>query len=283
MRQKHKGPKGGGPGSGAPKGGAARRPPPESAAPRRGAKSAKSEGADYWLYGRHAVGAALANPARSLRRLLLAEPQGWLPEGLPLDAEVVGRAGIEQALPPGAVHQGVALKVAPLFQPSLPVFLEELRDRPGVILALDHVTDPHNVGAILRSAAAFGAAAVLATADHAPAESGLLAKTASGGLEILPYIRETNLARALEQLKADGFWCFGLDEAGEGLLNAAEAAARTCLVLGAEGEGLRRLTRERCDRLVRLPTRPPIAALNVSNAAAVGLYELLGRPAGLGI
>lgn len=252
----------------------------ESAPARRGPKG---EGGDYWLYGRHAVEAALANPARNLRRLLLAEtPDEALARKLatlrlPLGPEVVGRAALEGTLPPGAVHQGMALRVEPLFQPSVQVFLQELRDRPAVILALDHVTDPQNVGAIIRSAAAFGAAAVLTTQDHAPPESGVLAKTASGGLEVLPYIRETNLVRALDLLKQAGFWCFGLDEAGEGLLSAADAAARSCLVLGAEGEGLRRLTRERCDRLVRLPTRPPIAALNVSNAAAVALYELLGR------
>jgi len=246
-------------------------------------RAAKSEGADYWLYGRHAVEAALANPGRNLRRLLLAEsPDEALARKLatlrlPLGPEVVGRTALEGTLPPGAVHQGLALRVEPLFQPSLPVFLGELRDRPAVVVALDHVTDPQNVGAILRSAAAFGAAAVLATTDHAPPEGGALAKAASGGLEVVPYLRETNLARALELLKQAGFWCFGLDEAGQGLLSASEAGARSCLVLGAEGEGLRRLTRERCDRLVRLPTRPPIAALNVSNAAAVALYELLGR------
>src|SRR5690606_26222827 len=112
-----------------------------------------------------------------------------------------GRAALEGTLPPGAVHQGIALRAEPLFQPSLPVLLTELRDRPAVVLALDHVTDPQNVGAILRSAAAFGATAVLATTDHAPPEGGALAKTASGGLEAVPYIRETNLVRALEQLK----------------------------------------------------------------------------------
>jgi len=252
----------------------------DSAPPRRGPKG---EGADYWLYGRHAVEAALANPARNLRRLLLAEsPDEALARKLatlrlPLGPEVVGRAALEGTLPPGAVHQGLALRAEPLFQPSLPVFLAELRDRPAVILALDHVTDPQNVGAILRSAAAFGAAAVLSTVDHAPPEGGALAKTASGGLEVVPYLRETNLVRSLELLKQAGFWCFGLAEQGEGLLSGVEAGTRACLVLGAEGEGLRRLTRERCDALVRLPTRPPIASLNVSNAAAVALYELLGR------
>jgi len=240
------------------------------------------QGGDYWLFGRHPVLSALSNPARTLKRLLLAEP----PDAelgrrvatlrLPLGPEVVGRAVLDDLLP-GMVHQGLALSVSPLPQVGLPGLLAELMDRPAVVIALDHVTDPHNVGAILRSAAAFGAAAVIATSDHAPAESGLLAKSASGALEVVPYLVETNLARALDQLKAANFWCFGLAEDGAKALRAKDAARRTCVVLGAEGQGLRRLTRERCDLLVRLPTRPPITALNVSNAAAVALYELLGR------
>lgn len=255
-----------------------RRAPGRDSAPR-----GETSGGDYWLFGRHAVEAALANPSRRLKRLLLADtPDEELSRRLatlrlPLGPEVVGRAALEQVLPPGAVHQGLALRVEPLFQPSLHGFLAELRDRPAVVVALDHVTDPHNAGAILRSAAAFGAGAVLVTSDHAPPEGGTLAKAASGGLEVVPYIRETNLVRSLELMKQDGFWCYGLDEAGERLLSAAEAGARSVVVLGAEGEGLRRLTRQHCDLLVRLPTRPPIAALNVSNAAAVALYELLGR------
>ena len=247
-------------------------PAPKSPPPRL-------SGSDYWLFGRHAVLAALHNPARRLKRLLLAEPAD--PDLAPLVAtlgmgpEVVGRTLLDELLP-GQVHQGIALSVSPLPQIGLAGFVAELMDRPAVVVALDHVTDPHNVGAILRSAAAFGAAAVIATSDHAPPEGGLVAKAASGALEVVPYLTEINLARALDQMKAAGFWCFGLDETGTQLLQAKDAAPRTCLVLGAEGSGLRRLTRERCDLLVRLPTRPPIAALNVSNAAAVALYELLG-------
>ena len=249
------------------------------------APSQRLQGGDYWLFGHHPVLAALGNPARQPKRLLLAEPpDAELAQRVatlrpPLGPEVVGRAVLDDLLP-GMVHQGLALSVSPLPQIGLAGFLAELMDRPAVVVALDHVTDPHNVGAILRSAAAFGAAAVIATSDHAPDEGGLLAKAASGALEVVPYLTETNLARALEQLKAANFWCFGLAEDGEKLLRAKDAAPRTCLVLGAEGSGLRRLTRERCDLLVRLPTRPPIAALNVSNAAAVGLYELLGRDGG---
>ena len=257
----------------------------ERPAPAPAPATARLQRGDYWLFGHHAVLAALSNPARQLKRLLLAEP----PDAelgrrvatlrLPLGPEVVGRAVLDD-LVPGQVHQGIALSVSPLPQIGLAGFLAELMDRPAVVIALDHVTDPHNVGAILRSAAAFGAAAVIATSDHAPDESGILAKAASGALEVVPYLIEINLARALDQLKAADFWCFGLDQEGKQILRAKDAARRTCLVLGAEGTGLRRLTRERCDLLVRLPTRPPIAALNVSNAAAVGLYELLGRGEG---
>lgn len=276
-------------GGGRPEGKAGRRPqspsrqdapPPASRPPRR----EPAEGAGtYWLFGRHAVTAALANPARRLERLLLAEtPDADLARRivtlrLPMGPEVIGRTAIEALLPPGAVHQGLALKVRPLEQESLAGLLATVGNRPAVVVALDHVTDPHNVGAILRSAAAFGAAAVLTTQDHAPPEGAVLAKAASGGLEVCPYLRETNLVRALDQLKEAGFWVYGLDEAGDAPLSAGEAADRSVVVLGAEGEGLRRLTRERCDRLFRLPTRPPIAALNVSNAAAVALYELLAR------
>jgi 23S rRNA (guanosine2251-2'-O)-methyltransferase len=191
-----------------------------------------------------------------------------------LEVVPVDRDGLERLLP-GAVHQGVALRVEPLPEPDLETLCDELAARPAAtVLLLDQVTDPHNVGAILRSAAAFEADAVLLTERNAAPESGVLAKAASGALDLVPLVRVTNLARAIEALKAAGFWCIGLAEEATQTLAEADLSGRVALALGAEGEGLRRLTRERCDLLVRLPTGDAMPSLNVSNAAAVALYEL---------
>jgi 23S rRNA (guanosine2251-2'-O)-methyltransferase len=257
--------------------------------------------AGIWLYGVHAVRAALANPRRRCLRLLTtAEAGERLAQAMPDGAksqksqksetptptiETVARERIEQLLAVGAVHQGVALLAEPLPQPAIQEFLAHGR-QPGatggtgrrmVVVVLDQVTDPQNTGAVLRSAAAFGAAALITTRRHAPPESGALAKAASGALEHVPYLQVGNLARALDALKAAGFWSLGLSgEATQGLAEA-DPGGPLVLVLGAEGVGLRRLTAEACDVMARLPTQGPIDTLNVSNAAAVALYELLGR------
>ncbi len=231
------------------------------------------------LFGVHAVAAALANPARRTHRLLLDSDsaQELLARLTPAEGALppmsrLSRRELTALVPEGAVHQGVVLEADPLPGHAL----EDLRG-PGCVVALDQVTDPHNVGAILRSAAAFGALGVLITDRHAPAETGTLARAASGGLDLVPLVRVANLVRALESLKSDGFWIYGLaDEAGEALGSVAVPESRV-LVLGAEGPGLRRLTREACDGLVCLPTDPRMPSLNVSNAAAVALYALRPR------
>ena len=228
-----------------------------------------------WLYGTHAVAAALANPARRVLRLVAtAEAARTLPAGAAAP-ELLARPEIDRLLPPGAVHQGLALLVEPLDGWAVEDVARAaaLRDQ-AVVLVLDQVTDPHNVGAILRSAAAFGALAVLVPDRHAPEETGALAKAASGALERMPLVRVTNVVRALDLLKEAGFWTAGLAADAPRTLAAAALTGRVALVLGAEGEGLRRLTREHCDHLVRLPMKGEMESLNVSNAAAIALYEL---------
>jgi 23S rRNA (guanosine2251-2'-O)-methyltransferase len=244
-----------------------------------------------WIYGRHAVRAALQNPARRLRRLvataeIAAEAQAWLAEAQARPAaglrlETLERGRLEALLPEAAVHQGLALQAEPLPPAFLEDMLADLPPTPGtdvaVVVVLDQVSDPQNVGAVLRSAAAFGARALVLPEHGTPPSTAALAKAASGALEHVPLVRVTNLARALDKLKAAGFWCVGLEETGDRLLGELDLGGRVALVLGAEGEGLRRLTRERCDFLARLPTRDPLASLNVSNAAAIALYEVARR------
>jgi len=243
-------------------------------------------GGPVWLYGAHAVLAALANPGRRGHRLLLS-PEAERRHGprigqiraagarLPT-ADVASREDFGQILPQDAVHQGLAYLAEPLTPPDLAEILADAigRQTRSIIVVLDQVTDPHNVGAILRSAAAFGAAAVVAPERHAAPDSGALAKAASGALEVVPYLAVVNLARALGQMKEAGFWILGLAGEAERTLEAVDPGGPLALVLGAEGAGLRRLTRESCDLIARLPTRPPIESLNVSTAAAVALYAL---------
>ena len=252
--------------------------------PTRGRPSAAAAPAierPVWLYGRHAVVAALDNPVRRVRRLVATEEglaalgaaTASFGERSALAVTTVERRELDRLLPLGAVHQGLALEAWPLPQPSL----EEVcgaADGRRLVVVLDQVTDPHNVGAILRSAAAFGARAVVLTERRAAATSGALAKAASGALELVPLLRVVNLAHALNTLKELGFWCVGLDAGAAEPLDAGRLGASIALVLGAEGEGLRRLTGERCDLIARLPTPGALADLNVSNAAAIALYML---------
>jgi 23S rRNA (guanosine2251-2'-O)-methyltransferase len=233
-----------------------------------------STAADEWIWGWHAVEAALANPRRGAPVRLLATPE----RARQLEArfgrigglEVVDAQVVARALPQGAVHQGIALRPGPLPEVDLAGFVA----RPGaVLLMLDQVTDPQNVGAILRSAAAFGAAGVILQERHAPRLSGALAKAAAGAVDAVPIARAVNLSRALEQLGEAGWRSVGLAGQAERTLAEVLSGEPVVLVLGSEGEGVRRLVAEHCDTLARIPMPGGFESLNVSAAAAVALYE----------
>ena len=223
------------------------------------------------LYGWHTVTAALANPARRIRRLLATENalRRLQEEGIavPMAPKVVRPDALAARLTPDAVHQGLLAEADPLASPDI----EDLA-AAGIVLVLDQITDPHNVGAILRTAAAFAVAAIVTTARHSPEATGVLAKSASGALEAVPIVTVQNLARALAGLKEHGFLVVGLDSAGPDDLAAMQMQAPLALVLGAEGKGLRQGTPAACDRLARLDLPGAIKSLNVSNAAALALY-----------
>jgi len=223
------------------------------------------------LYGWHTVAAALQNPARRFRKLLLTENalRRLTEEGItpPIAPEMVRPDAIDRELTPDAVHNGLLAEADPLPSPGI----EDLPDS-GIVLVLDQITDPHNVGAILRTAAAFAVTAVVTTARHSPEATGVLAKSASGALELVPIAIVQNLARGLAALKERGFLTIGLDSGATEDLAAIELRSPLALVLGAEGKGLRQLTAQTCDRLARLDLPGAIKSLNVSNAAALSLY-----------
>jgi len=238
------------------------------------------------LFGVHAVTNAILNPKRSIHRILISDSakktisetlETALNKGLKRpEPLLMAKDELSKLLPDGAVHQSMIVDAAPLSSPRLDSFCERLPEgQKAVFMILDQVSDPHNVGAILRSACAFGAKALIVQDRNAPDITGTLAKIACGAVEHLPIIRETNLSRALKTLQEYGFTCIGLDERGERCISEFEVTDRTALVMGAEGPGLRRLTAETCDELVKLPTTGSIASLNVSNAAAIALYELI--------
>ena len=224
------------------------------------------------LYGLHTVRAALDNPERKLIKLsatqnALVRLEIASVENLGIPFETVTPQDLDKILGPEAIHQGVMLETRPL----PPRRLEALQDSP-LILVLDQVTDPHNVGAIMRSAVAFDAGAVITTQRHSPTESGVMAKSASGALELIPYIQVTNLADALGELHKLGFFSVGLDSDGPAPMEETLVGDRIALVLGAEGKGLRQKTRETVSALARLDMPGAIKSLNVSNAAAIALY-----------
>ena len=223
------------------------------------------------LYGLHTVKAALDNPARRLYKLYATEnaARRLAEEGVQLriTPEIVRPDAIAARLGPDAVHNGLLAEADPLPSPSIDDIAPE-----GVVLVLDQITDPHNVGAILRTAAGFAASAIVTTARHSPEATGVLAKSASGALEYIPMVVVPNLARALTALQERGYLVVGLDSTGDSPLDEVPLRSPLALVLGAEGKGLRQLTRATCDAVARLDLPGRIKSLNVSNAAALALY-----------
>jgi 23S rRNA (guanosine2251-2'-O)-methyltransferase len=244
----------------------------------RGGPARSSGDGEVILYGWHTVKAALENPARRIRKLYATENamRRLAEDGVALEVEpeIVRPDAIAHRLGPDAVHNGLLAEADPLPSPEL----DELEPQ-GIVLVLDQITDPHNVGAILRTAAGFAVAAIVTTARHSPEATGVLAKSASGALEYVPIVTVQNLARALEALRERGYLLVGLDSTGDADLGDADLRAPLALVLGAEGKGLRQLTRATCDQVARLDLPGRIKSLNVSNAAALALYVASKRTA----
>jgi len=243
---------------------------------RHGGSGSRANEDRVLLYGWHSVTAALQNPQRQIRKILATENalHRLGEEGFktPVTPEIVRAEIIDRRLGPDAVHQGLLVEADALPSPDV----SELAST-GIVLVLDQITDPHNVGAILRSAAAFDVQAIVTTARHSPEATGVLAKSASGALEYVPMVTVPNLARALETMRKDGFYLVGLDSEGEQSLSTLPLSAPLALVLGAEGKGLRHLTREKCDAVARLDLPGKIKSLNVSNACAVSLQIASSR------
>ena len=248
-------------------------------------KSAKTGKVKVDLFGTHAVTEAWLNPQRHIHALYVTDKalDGFdealkkaHDRGLKRPApQVVDKAMLDQSTGPGSVHQGIALNCQALEETDIHNFIraDDGKER-SLLIMLDQVTDPHNVGAIIRSACAFGVSGMILQRKHAPDLTGVLAKTACGGIEHLPVAYETNLTRSIETLQQAGYFAIGLAEEGEQEIVQLPDYPKLVLVLGAEGDGLRRLVREQCDVLTRLPTAGPIESLNVSNAAAVALYAV---------
>lgn len=254
---------------------------------------------EQWIYGVHAVLAALANPQRRCLRLLLtATAEKSLGKRInditmsPGDESAAGTAGLpapeittakdlEGLLPAGAVHQGIAVEALDLPETGIEDIIAQARDHSSAtVVVLDQVTDPRNVGAVMRSTAAFGALAVIQTARGGSDLTAALAKAASGALDMVPLVRVTNLSQTLDRLKEAGFWCIGLDAGAPESVAKTDLSGKVALVLGAEGKGLRRLSRERCDVLAHIPIAPRLGSLNVSAAAAIALYETVRQRGG---
>jgi 23S rRNA (guanosine2251-2'-O)-methyltransferase len=257
--------------------------PPRRGPQRRPDRSQPGLKKGLWLYGRHAVEAALANPRRSCHRLLATtDALARLGAGAGragVETTTIERAELDRLLGEGTVHQGLALSVAPLPRLELE---RTCAPAPGrnLVLVLDQINDPHNLGAILRTGAAFGVRAVIVPERGSGQLGGAAAKAASGALDLVPVVEVVNLARALDQLAALGYWRIALDAEADATIDAVPAVDDLALVLGAEGTGVRRLVQEHCDLAARLPTAPTMASLNVSVACGIALYALARRHAG---
>ena len=234
------------------------------------------------LYGRHAVFAALANPERNIGKILTTrENFDELKAHCqrhnidPAKIQIVERSDINKLLPADAVHQGYALYCAPLHGYTIEEIcaLADSREN-GTVLILDQVTDPQNIGAIIRSCAAFGALALILQDKNSPAETAAMAKASAGTIDILPICRVTNLSRAINQLKTAGFWTIGMDGYAKDTLDKINKSGKNAIIMGSEGKGMRRLIEESCDMIVKLPIDPRVESLNVSTAAAIALYEM---------
>lgn len=228
------------------------------------------------IYGKHACLAALNNKNRQILKIYVTKnfDTSALPHKLTAIPQIISNEDIERFIPTGSVHQGILIEALPLSEPGL----DYVEKKGGIIVVLDQVTDPQNVGSILRTAAAFNVTAIIIPKDNAIAESSALAKAASGTLEIVPIIRVTNLVRSMEELKKSGYWFIGMDgNTDTSIGDLKDISANTALVMGAEGKGLRRLTAESCDYIVKIPISSNVESLNVSNAAAIGLYCLTGK------
>lgn len=229
------------------------------------------------LYGRHAVLAALKNPRRKISKLLCtkenAEEIRRTAPNAPL--QIVERKEIDRLLPPEAVHQGFALSCSELPPVAVEdvIALAENKDNCHVLI-LDQVTDPQNIGAIIRSAVAFNTLALIVQDKNSPSETGSMAKASAGMIEHLPICRVTNLSRAIEQLKDAGFWTIGMDGYAKTTPDKLKKGGRNAIIMGSEGKGMRRLVEENCDITVRLPMNEKVESLNVATAAAIMLYEI---------
>ena len=259
-------------------------PPKASSQPNRGYNDARAHEkkplsgstGGHWVYGWHAVNAALANPERTVIRIVataVAAEKLQLPARKLPNPHIMEPREVDRVLGSDAVHQGIGAEVKPL-EPYMVEDILNIQNPKGPIVILDQVSDPHNVGAIMRTAAAYDAIAVIFPKDHSAPETPAMAKAASGALDLVKRVQVTNLATTMRELKDAGWWIIGLEGESNTLFSDLKFAEKTVIVLGAEGKGMRRLTADLCDERARLPMGTGMESLNVSNAAAIALYQL---------